>query len=90
MAINHEQPLIASAVTGQKITRHTLAALLSFSLRYVDELTHKGTIPFFKIGKSVRYDLAEVEAALRERFHVQAKTRRATRSRSADTSNPAA
>lgn len=90
MAINHEQPLIASPVTSRKITRHELAAHLGFSLRYVDELTHKGSVPFFKIGKSVRYDLAEVEAALRKRFHVQAKTRRATRSRSASTSNPAA
>lgn len=88
---NMPAPQSASPITGRKIiTRHDLAPHLSFSLRYVDELTHNGTIPYFKIGKSVRYDLAEVEAALRERFHVQAKTRRATRSRSADTSNPAA
>jgi excisionase family DNA binding protein len=90
MELLHDAPPPAPSLTAPKITRHNLATHLSFSLRYVDELTHNGTIPFFKIGKSVRYDLAEVEAALRERFHVQAKTRRATRSRSADTSNPAA
>lgn len=76
MATNHEPPLTASPVTGRKITRHELAAHLGFSLRYIDELTHDGALPFYKIGKSVRYDLAEVEAALRERFHVQAKARK--------------
>lgn len=82
-----DKTIALAAHYGAKITRQQLAAHLSFSLRYIDELTRNGAIPFFKIGKkSVRYDLAEVEAALRERFHVQAKTRRTTRSHSADAS----
>ncbi len=64
-----------------KLTRHQLAAHLALSLRYVDELTRHGKLPFFKIGKSIRYDLAEVEAALRERFHVRAKARHSNRVR---------
>jgi hypothetical protein len=35
--------------------------------------TAEGTIPYFKIGASVRYDVAEVEEALRARCHVRAK-----------------
>jgi excisionase family DNA binding protein len=69
-----------SVVSAGKLTRHTLAAHLAVSLRYVDELTRKGVLPYYKIGKSIRYDLAEVETALRERFHVRAKARRSTHS----------
>lgn len=72
-------PATASPLTGRKVTRHELAAHLGFSLRYVDELTHNGSLPYFKIGKSVRYDMADVEAALRERFEVLPKARRASR-----------
>jgi excisionase family DNA binding protein len=68
----------ASSHPARKITRHDLAAHVSLSLRTVDELTRKGVLPFFKIGKSIRYDLAEVEAALRERYHVRAKKRKTT------------
>jgi excisionase family DNA binding protein len=62
--------------TAPKLTRHQLAAHLSLSLRYVDELTKRGKLPHFKIGKSIRYDLAEVEAVLRASFHVRAKARK--------------
>lgn len=68
--------LTPASAPNAKITRHQLACYLGFSLRYVDELTRNRAVPFFKIGKSVRYDLVEVETALRERFHVQAKTRK--------------
>lgn len=65
-----------SEVLAPKFTRHQLAAHLSLSLRYVDELTKRGKLPHFKIGKSIRYDLAEVEAVLRASFHVRAKARK--------------
>lgn len=55
------------------ISRKDLAKHLRLSTRYIDELTKTGVLPFFKIGKSVRYDLTEVEAAMRERFYVQAQ-----------------
>jgi len=48
-------------------------------LRYVDELTKRGKLPFFKIGKSIRYDLAEVETILRASFHIRAKTGRSAK-----------
>jgi excisionase family DNA binding protein len=66
----------ASSFPAAKKTRHEIATHTALSLRYIDELTHNGTLPYFKIGKSIRYDLTEVEAALRERFHVQPKARK--------------
>jgi len=65
-----------SSLPAAKKTRHEIATHTALSLRYIDELTHNGTLPYFKIGKSIRYDPAEVEAALRERFHVNAKARK--------------
>ena len=65
-----------SEASAPKFTRHQLAAHIALSLRYVDELTRKGVLPYYKIGKSIRYDLAEIETALRERFHVRAKARK--------------
>lgn len=62
---------------AKKITRHELAVHCGLSLRTIDELTRNGVLPVFKIGKAVRYDLAEVEAALHERFHIRAKARKA-------------
>lgn len=69
-----------SEVSAPKFTRHQIAAHIALSLRYVDELTRKGVLPYYKIGKSIRYDLAEVETALRERFYVRAKARKPARS----------
>jgi excisionase family DNA binding protein len=66
----------ASSLPAAKKTRHEIAAHCGLSLRYIDELTRNGILPYFKIGKSIRYDLDEVEAALRERFHVQPKARK--------------
>ena len=64
--------LLASAISAKK-TRQELATHFSISKRYVDVLTQRGILPFYKLGKSVRYDLAEVEAVMRERYHVRAK-----------------
>jgi excisionase family DNA binding protein len=55
------------------ITRKDLAARLSLSLRFIDNLTRDGEIPHYKIGKSVRYDSAEVEARLKKSFLTRAK-----------------
>jgi hypothetical protein len=66
----------ASSLPAGKITRKQLAVHCGLSLRYIDELTRNGVLPFFKIGKSIRYELPEVEAAFRERFHVQPKARK--------------
>ncbi len=69
-------PQIASGLPAAKKTRHEIAAHCGLSLRYIDELTRNGVLPHFKIGKSIRFDLLECEAALRERFHVQTKARK--------------
>lgn len=63
----------ASSLQAGKITRKELAVYCGLSVRTIDELTRSGVLGHFKIGKSIRYDLAEVEAALRERFHVGAR-----------------
>ena len=69
-----EQP--QASATGAKKTRHEIAALQGLSLRYIDQLTSNGLLPYFRIGKAIRYDAAEVEAVMRERFHVRAKPRK--------------
>lgn len=65
----------ASVLPSRKITRHELATHQGISVRYVDELTRNGILPFYKIGRSVRYDLGECDAVMRERFYVRAKAR---------------
>lgn len=63
---------------AEKKTRKQIAAHCGLSLRTIDELTRNGALPFFKIGKAVRYDLHEVESALRQRFHVRPQAKTAT------------
>jgi excisionase family DNA binding protein len=63
----------ASSLLAGKITRKQVAAYCGLCVRTIDELTRTGVLGHFRIGKSIRYDLAEVEATLRERFHVQAR-----------------
>ena len=65
----------ASDILAAKKTRHEVATHCRLSLRTIDELTRNGVLPHFKIGKAVRYDLVEVEAAMRKRFHVKAKAK---------------
>lgn len=67
---------MASSLPTAKKTRKETAAYCGLSLRTIDELTRNGVLPFFKIGKSIRYELPEVEAALRERYHVKPKARK--------------
>ncbi len=71
--MNNSSPIntTASSLLARKITRQELAAYCGFSVRKIDEMTSTGVLGHYKIGGSVRYDLAEVEATLRERFHVQ-------------------
>jgi excisionase family DNA binding protein len=66
-------PAADSRLQAKKITRKELAVHCGLSLRYIDALTRKGVLPYYKIGKSIRYDLSEIETALHERFHVRAK-----------------
>ncbi len=63
----------ASSLTAGKITRKQLAAHCGLCVRTIDELTRRGVLGHYKIGKAVRYDLPEVEGVLRERFHVGAQ-----------------
>jgi excisionase family DNA binding protein len=66
---------MTSLTLSAKVTRHQLAALLNLSVRSVDQLAAKGKIPYYKIGKSVRFDPVEVEAHLRQTAHVNAQSR---------------
>ncbi len=71
-----DAPARSSKGLSGKITRSELATHCRLSLRTIDELTRNGVLPHFKIGKAVRYDLDEVEAAMRQRFHVQPKAKK--------------
>ncbi|WP_395746806.1 helix-turn-helix domain-containing protein [Prosthecobacter sp.] len=70
--MNHSSPTPASAssLPAGKITRQQVAAHCGLCVRTIDALTRGGVLGHYRIGKSVRYDLAEVEATLRQRFHV--------------------
>lgn len=46
------------------LTRRDLAAVLKLSVRTIDRLTAAGAIPCRRLGKSVRYHLPDVLAAL--------------------------
>ena len=81
--------MFTPAPPSPKHTRQQIAIHCSLSVRTIDELTHNGTLPHYKIGKSVRYDLAEVQEALRERFHIRAKVRKSD-SKGSRTQSPAA
>jgi excisionase family DNA binding protein len=76
MAQENQLTADASSLPAGKKTRHEIAAHCGLSLRYIDELTRNGVLPHFKIGKSIRFDLAECEAALRERFHMKSKAKK--------------
>ena len=55
------------------IDRDQLAAAIRVSRRTVDQWRADGVLPYIKVGAVIRFDLADVLAALRERFRVQAK-----------------
>ena len=71
--MNHSSPThhAASSFPAGKITRKQLAAHCGLCVSRIDQLTRAGVLGHYRIGKSVRYDLAEVEATLRQLFHVQ-------------------
>lgn len=60
----------ASSLPAGKITRKQVAAHCGLCVRIIDNLTRSGVLGHYRIGKSIRYDLVEVEATLRARFHV--------------------
>jgi excisionase family DNA binding protein len=69
-------PLTRDQVSSQVqalIDRDQLAAAIRVSRRTIDQWRADGILPYIKVGAVVRFDLADVLAALRERFCVQAK-----------------
>jgi excisionase family DNA binding protein len=58
-------------------TRTQLAERINISLRTVDDWRERGIIPYLKIGGVIRFDFAQVMAALRERYEVKEKARAA-------------
>ena len=79
--MNHSSPThsTASSFPAGKITRRQLAAHCGLCVSRIDQLTRAGVLGHYRIGKSVRYDLAEVEATLRQLFHVQPTAQAHTR-----------
>lgn len=73
---------MSTLLESSLLTRKQIAPRCGLSLRTLDELLAQGMLPHFRFGKkAIRFDLAEVEAALRERFHVNAKARKPTKGR---------
>lgn len=55
------------------LTRHQLAERLNFSIGKIDLMVKAGEIPFFKIGRSVRFSWSKVMEALAEKSEPAAK-----------------
>jgi excisionase family DNA binding protein len=74
--VSAAQPLTKNQISPQAqalIDRDQLAAAIRVSRRTVDQWRADGILPYIKVGAVVRFELADVLAALCERFHVQAK-----------------
>ena len=54
-------------VERRLLTRVQVAEMLAISVRQVWTLTNCGAIPSLRIGRSVRYDLRDVEAFIESR-----------------------
>ena len=52
------------------LNKRGLAPKLQISTRTLDDWMRKGRIPFLKVGKSVRFRLADVLQKLNEQFRV--------------------
>jgi hypothetical protein len=50
-----------------------MAKAAGVSCRTVDEWRANGIIPYFKIGKIIRFDLDSVMTVLRERYEVRSR-----------------
>ncbi len=50
----------------RKVDRQGLAAHLAVNIKTVDRMVARGQIPFFRAGADKRFDVGEVEAALRK------------------------
>jgi hypothetical protein len=61
------------APEAKLIDRPEMAKAASVSCRTVDEWRANGIIPYFKIGKIIRFDLDSVMAVLRERYEVRSQ-----------------
>jgi len=55
------------------VTRAKLADHLHLSIRTIDNYVKDGTLPHYRIGKSIRFNLEEVHAILQKKFHVKAQ-----------------
>jgi len=56
------------------LTKKDVANLLRITTRSVDEWMRKRRLPFYKIGRTVRFKLADVEQHLRNTFLVAGRT----------------
>lgn len=54
-----------TAPPSPMLTKRALATALDVSTATIDRMVEDGRIPFFVVGESKRFDLAEVRAAIR-------------------------
>ena len=67
-----EQPSEQSSVVSEFLDAQQLSTALNVSDRTIDAWKQKGLIPFLRVGRVVRFDLAAVKRAL-EQYRVHAK-----------------
>jgi len=69
MSKEYQELQLQRAIDGL-LTKRGLAPKLQISTRTLDDWMRKGRIPFLKVGKSVRFRLADVLQKLSEQYRV--------------------
>lgn len=70
-----QDALPSEAVTQRLLTKAQVAAYVQCTSRCVDNWMKQGYLPYFKIGRSVRFKLADVDAHLAEYFRIMRQRR---------------
>jgi excisionase family DNA binding protein len=72
---NQIQPMIVGTTRGPLLDVESVAGTLGVTTRHVRRLVAERRIPFFKVGKFVRFDPAELDVWLSEqRVDVRSST----------------
>jgi len=70
-----QDTLPSEALTQRLLTKAEVAAYAQCTPRCVDNWMKRGFLPYFKIGRVVRFKLADVEASLDGHFRVARRAR---------------
>jgi excisionase family DNA binding protein len=64
---SNQHPARAERIFENFLTKNALAEALSVSTSFIDKLMSKGGLPYYKLGRAVRFRLSEVASFLDRR-----------------------